>query len=74
MLTENDPKFPRSHLFLVRIWDEELGDGNTEWRGKVQLAAGGPVQYFRDWPALAPLVQAMLAEAANAEEAPPAVT
>ena len=25
---------PHTHLFTVRMWLEELGDGKTEWRGK----------------------------------------
>jgi len=33
---ESEPLRPRSHLFMVRLWLEPLGDGQTEWRGKVQ--------------------------------------
>ncbi|MCA1554615.1 MAG: hypothetical protein LC737_09575, partial [Chloroflexi bacterium] len=64
MQTETDLKPLRSHLFLVRIWDEELGDGRKEWRGKVQHAASGNVQYFRDWQLLPELVQHLLNESA----------
>ena len=53
---------PRSHLFTVRVWEEETGAGQTEWRGKVQLLTNGEVQYFREWAALVPLLLAMLAE------------
>ena len=28
---------PRSHLFTVRVWEEQIGADQTEWRGKVQL-------------------------------------
>lgn len=41
---EFEPLCSHSHLFAVRLWLEPLGDGQTEWCGKVQ--------YFRDWPAL----------------------
>ena len=43
---------PLSHLFTVRLWREELGNGQTEWRGKVQHVTSGEVRYFRDWPTL----------------------
>jgi hypothetical protein len=49
---EPEPLHPRSHLFTVRLWLEPLGDGQTEWRGKVQHVSSGEAQYFRDWPAL----------------------
>ena len=51
-----------SHLFTVRVWEEEVGNGETEWRGKVQLVTGGDVRYFRGWAALAPLLITMLSE------------
>ena len=52
----------RSHLFTVRVWQEEIGTDQTEWRGKVQLLTSGEVQYFRDWAALVPLLLTMLSE------------
>src|SRR5690242_4230764 len=47
---------PRSHLFTVRVWEEEIRPGQTEWRGKVQLLTNGEVRYFREWAALGPLL------------------
>ena len=52
----------RSHLFTVRVWEEEIGVDQREWRGKVQLLTSGEVRYFRGWAALAPLLLAMLSE------------
>ncbi|GHO87373.1 hypothetical protein [Dictyobacter formicarum] len=54
----------RSHLFTLRVWQEEVGGGQVEWRGKVQLVTGNDVRYFRQWQALAPLLQSMLQDAA----------
>jgi hypothetical protein len=53
---------PSSHLFLVRVWSEEVADGRAEWRGQVQHVSGvaGKVHYFRDWPALVAWLQQML--------------
>ena len=59
----------RSHLFTLRVWEEETGFEQSEWRGKVQLITSGEVRYFRDWAALAPLLLAMLSESV-AESAP----
>jgi hypothetical protein len=53
---------PRSHLFTIRVWEEEIGSDQNEWRGKIQLFTTGDVRYFREWTALAPLLLTMLAE------------
>jgi len=41
-----------SHLFTVRVWREDLGHSQTEWRGEVR--------YFRAWPTLLTLLHSML--------------
>ncbi len=51
-----------SHLFTVRVWQEELGNGQTEWRGKVQHVHSGEVRYFREWPVLVSALLKMLSE------------
>jgi hypothetical protein len=51
---------PRSHLFTLRLWQEDLGAGRREWRGKVHHVTSDDVTYFRDWAALLPVVLAML--------------
>ena len=53
---------PRSHLFTVRVWAEELSAGQAEWRGRVQHVTSGEVHYFRDWITLVALLPAMLPE------------
>lgn len=50
----------RSHLFTVRVWLEQLGEGRTEWRGKVRHVSDGTVRYFRDWQMLPTLIREML--------------
>ena len=52
----------RSYLFTIYMWEEEIGLDATEWRGKVQLVSTGEVRYFREWTALVPLLQTMLAQ------------
>jgi len=51
---------PRSHLFTVQLWQEELSKGQTEWRGKAQHVSSGQVHYFREWSKLILFLQAML--------------
>ncbi|GCE21529.1 hypothetical protein [Dictyobacter kobayashii] len=53
---------PHSYLFTVRVWEEATGNGESEWRGKVQLVTTGETRYFREWPALLPLLLTMLSE------------
>jgi hypothetical protein len=50
----------RTHLFTVRLWLEELSEGQTEWRGEVQYVVSGEMRYFRDRPALVEALQEML--------------
>jgi hypothetical protein len=45
-------KLPHSEYFSLRLWREELGEGMTEWRGRVQHVTSGNARYFRDWQAL----------------------
>ena len=49
-----------TRLFTLRMWQEETGDGQLEWRGKVQALPEGEAYYFRDWPGLTAHLQAML--------------
>lgn len=50
----------QSHLFTVRLWLENLGDGRAEWRGQVQHVLSGETHYFREWETLIALLRAML--------------
>jgi len=52
-----DQLAPNSHLFTMRLWQEDLGSGQIAWRGSVQHANSGEVKYFRDWPALEAFVE-----------------
>lgn len=42
----------KSHLFTLRVWPEEIAEGQLEWRGKIQCVVGGETFYFRDWEAM----------------------
>ncbi len=55
-------RHPHSHMFTIRVWQEEMKAGQCEWRGKVQLLSSGEVRYFREWAALVPLLLSMLSE------------
>ena len=57
----------RTHLFLVRLWIEELGEGQTEWRGRAQNITSGDAAYFRDWDGLVATLGKLL-EAKPTEE------
>lgn len=52
----------QSQLFTLRMWLEELGEGRSEWRGKIQHVQSGEVCYFREWSSLVALLEKMLAE------------
>ena len=51
---------PRSYLFTVRLWYEDLGQGQGEWRGKGEHVASKEACYFRDWQRLIAFFQEVL--------------
>ena len=62
MVAKNDADQPThsSHLFMLRLWPEDLGSGQTDWRGSVQHVNSGEARYFRDWPTLEAFVEGLL--------------
>jgi hypothetical protein len=57
-----DPPERQTHLFMLRLWPEDLGGGQTDWRGKVQHVNSGEARYFRDWPTLEAFVAGQMRE------------
>ena len=55
-----DPPAQSSHLFMLRLWPEDLGGDQTDWRGSVRHVNSGEVRYFRDWPAMETFVEELL--------------
>ena len=49
-----------TRLFTLRLWREELGARQREWRGEVHDVLSGERRYFRDWPALLASLQTLL--------------
>lgn len=49
-------------IFTLRLWQEELGQDQCEWRGEVKNVRTGEVRYFRRWEEIADLVPAMVPE------------
>jgi len=62
MVVKDDAGHPAqsSHLFTLRLWSEDLGSGQTDWRGKIQHVNSGEARYFRDWPTLEAFVEGLL--------------
>ena len=62
MAVRNDADRPAqsSHLFMLRLWPEDLGGGQTDWRGKVQHVNSGEARYFRDWPTLEAFIEGVM--------------
>jgi hypothetical protein len=61
---------PRSYLFTIRLWTEQLDPGQVERRGQVQHVLSGERRYFRDWATLLSYLEAKMREL-DAEERPP---
>jgi hypothetical protein len=56
----NESSTPLTHLFVIRVWAQDIEDGRTEWRGRVQYIPSGEVHYFREWADMLSIVQHML--------------
>ena len=63
----NDSSAPQSHLFVIRIWAQEIEHGRTEWRGRVQYVPTGEVHYFREWADMLSILRRMLPDAGGDE-------
>ncbi len=57
---EHQSDLDPSELFTLRVWREVLGDGQTEWRGRVQHVLSGEIRYFQGWPMLIDRLSEML--------------
>jgi hypothetical protein len=60
-----------SYLFTLRVWQEVLGEGKAEWRGRVLEIASGEALFFRDWPGLVATLQRLIAKTAASRENSP---
>ena len=69
---EHERQHPHSHLFTLRLWEETLGEGEAEWRGRVQALTSGETAFFRDWPGLVATLARLIAKSAAAAEGVPA--
>jgi len=57
---ENHQTLHPPHIFTLRLWQEELAAGETEWRLQLRSVETGQTHYFRDWPSLVGLLLVML--------------
>lgn len=57
----------KSHLFMLRLWLEDLGSGQSDWRGKVQHVNSGEARYFRDWQTLEAFMEGLIRKMAPRE-------
>ena len=55
-----DQSTQNSFLFMLRLWPENPGGGQTDWRGSLQHVNSGELRYFRDWPTLQAFVDGLL--------------
>jgi hypothetical protein len=59
---DGEASHPRSDLFVLRVWREDMGEGRIEWRGKVQHILTGDARYFRGWSGLIEVLLRMLSD------------
>ncbi len=64
-----NPSDAPSQVFLVRLWTEPEGEGQTAWRGKVQHLTSGEAHRFSDWADLIAVLQVMLPDLKQSDHA-----
>lgn len=57
---KDDNLHTASHLFTLRLWVEELGEGRAEWRGQLTYLPTGETHYLRRWDQLQKILQRSL--------------
>ncbi len=50
----------KSHLFTLRVWGEDVGNGRFEFRGTLKHVLTNETHHFRDWPTLLRYLEARL--------------
>ncbi len=70
-MTACETQNPRTHVFIVRLWNESLDQDTSEWRGQVKHVPSGNTRYFLEWVALVEYLKAMLAGAEEDESIGP---
>lgn len=63
-MNQRPPSAP-SYLFTVRVWWEDLGQGQHEWRGVVKLVTSGEEHFFRDWVTLGQVLEGLVSSDAT---------
>jgi hypothetical protein len=59
-MQSNQSRAARAELFTMRLWQEVLNGGRTEWRGKIQHVGSGQARYFHDWATMVKIITEML--------------
>jgi hypothetical protein len=59
-----------SHLFTLRVWQEEVGHGRAELRGALTHVLTGKTGYCRDWTTLVRLIEPFVAPVSWPQMAP----
>ena len=60
--------FRPRHSFMLRLWLEELGDDQSEWRGELIYLRNGEMRYFRDERTLQTMLWHMLLQGVEEED------
>ena len=53
---------------MLRIWMEDLGAGQLDWRGRIQHINSGEALFFRDWKTLICFIKNMVLGRGNPED------
>lgn len=61
-MKDNGRMHSPTYIFTLRLWQEELAVGESEWRLQLKSVETGRTHYFRDWPVLVDLLLTMVPE------------
>jgi hypothetical protein len=59
-----------SHLFTLRVWQEDVGNGRSQLRGTLTHVLTGKTGYSRDWATLVRLIEPFVAPTTPAQILP----
>jgi hypothetical protein len=54
-----------SRLLTLRVWTEEIGNGQQEWRVQVKDVSNGETHYFHEFTKLSGFLQEVISKSFN---------
>ena len=59
-IMKREARSPPTVILTLRLWHEQVGHDQSEWRGEIKNLSTGEMRYFRRWDEIAALARRMI--------------